>query len=91
MCDCYILLIRLYNFCSFKTPLHLASHEGYYVCIEMLLIYGAKMDIRNSRLLSPQDLAARRPKCEAVFLHEIAKHRIPDRTDAEKKRVLSKA
>ena len=48
------------------------------------------MGIRNSHLATPQDLATGKHKCETVFQHEIAKYRIPDRTNGENKRVQGK-
>ena len=69
----------------FQTPLHFAAIKGSPKCIKILLEYGAKMDIKNSRLETPFDLVEGKKSCEKEF----QKNRIPSRNEEQQQRVES--
>ena len=77
-------------FVSSQTPLHLASSKGYSKCIQILLDYGANMNIKNTHRETAFNLVKGKVKCERVFLHAIAKYQIPQRSAEQQKRVESK-
>ena len=73
-----------------QTPLHLAAREGYPQCIQILLDHGASMDLENKQMDTAESLVKGKVKCEEVFQRAVAKYRIPQRTEEQKKRVESK-
>ena len=89
----YLFFVRFYGHCKcitthdffFQTPLHLAVIKGSPKCIKILLEYGAKMDIKNSRLETPFDLVEGKKSCEKEF----QKNRIPSRNEEQQQRVES--
>ena len=58
-----------------QTPLHLAAHEGYSQCIEILLNHGAQIRVENTRRVTPVELARGKVMCERVFRNAIGRPR----------------
>ena len=56
-----------------QTPLHLAAKGGYWQCMELLLEYGAKLNVEDMQRRTPRDHIRGRPKCTLVVTHHIGK------------------
>lgn len=54
-----------------QTPLHLAAKGGYWQCMELLLEYGAKLNVEDMQRRTPRDHIRGRPKCTLVVTHHI--------------------
>ena len=64
-----------------QTPLHIAARKGYAKCLQILLEYGARMDIETTHREKPLQLVQGKFRaCEKVFEHVIAKFQIPRRS-----------
>ena len=54
-----------------QTPLHLAAKGGYWQCMDVLLEYGAKLNVEDMQRRTPRDHIRGRPKCTLVVTHHI--------------------
>ena len=67
-----------------QTPLHLAARNGYVKCLQILLEYGARYDLENTRRDTPLQVArGHSKKCVMVFEHAIARKTFVLRSEAE--------
>ena len=64
-----------------QTALHLATRYGFPKCVQVLLDYGAQLDIKTSRKETAESLAANgKPMCKHIIEYAVAKYRIPKRS-----------
>ena len=56
-----------------QTPLHLAAKGGYWQCMELLLEYGAILNVEDMHKKTPYQHIQGRPKCTLVVTHHIGK------------------
>ena len=80
MCMCMVfcvyihvdMAISIFTHCK-QTPLHLAAKGGFWQCMELLLEYGAKLNVEDMQRRTPRDHIRGRPKCNLVVTHHIGK------------------
>ena len=70
---CVRTCVYVLTFVSEQTPLHLAAKGGYWQCMELLLEYGAKLNVEDMQRRTPRDHIRGRPKCTLVVTHHIGK------------------